>query len=188
MAKNQHVVPRGDGWAVRGDGNKRDTEVFRTQREAITRAREIAITQASELVVHGSNGQIRQRSSYSSDPGLRLPPSEALRRRLVPFAHYLQARKGFRTDAELAAALGVSADQLVRMKRGGVVDVDSERLMRDMAVVVSELLTIYQPEAVPEWLQGRPPGEPKSPLDWLREGNLAEVLQQINASASGAYS
>ncbi len=39
--KNQHIVPRGDGWAVRGAGSQRATGVFDTQRKAIGRAREI---------------------------------------------------------------------------------------------------------------------------------------------------
>ena len=32
--KNQHVVKRDDGWAVRGAGNQRDTSHHRTQSEA----------------------------------------------------------------------------------------------------------------------------------------------------------
>ena len=38
MGKNQHVVPHGDGWAVRGEGNERATSVHVTQSEA-TRCR-----------------------------------------------------------------------------------------------------------------------------------------------------
>ncbi|MBN8648311.1 MAG: DUF2188 domain-containing protein [Caulobacterales bacterium] len=66
--KNQHVVPHGDNWAVRGAGNSKVTETFDTQREAIDRARDIAINQGSELFVHGENGQIRERNSYGNDP------------------------------------------------------------------------------------------------------------------------
>ena len=33
--KNQHVVPRGDGWAVRGAGNKKPTRARETQSESI---------------------------------------------------------------------------------------------------------------------------------------------------------
>jgi len=40
---NQHVVPRDDGWAVKGEGNKRDTSRHNTQKEAIDAARDIAI-------------------------------------------------------------------------------------------------------------------------------------------------
>lgn len=65
--KNQHVVPRNGEWAVRGAGNSRVTETFGTQREAIERGREIARNQGSELLVHGRNGQIRERDSHGSD-------------------------------------------------------------------------------------------------------------------------
>lgn len=66
--KHQHVVPHGDGWAVRGAGNKRVTSVHPTQREAIDRGREIAKNQESELVIHGENGRIREKNSYGNDP------------------------------------------------------------------------------------------------------------------------
>lgn len=65
---NQHVVPHSDGWAVRGEGNARVTKVFRTQRAAIRRAREITRNQRSELFVHGRDGRIRERDSHGSDP------------------------------------------------------------------------------------------------------------------------
>ena len=44
--KNQHVVPHDSGWAVK----------------------EIAQNQESEMLVHGKNGQIRERNSYGNDP------------------------------------------------------------------------------------------------------------------------
>jgi hypothetical protein len=66
--KNQHVVPHGEDWAVKGAGNSKATSVYKTQAEAITRAREIAQNQKSELLVHGENGRIREKSSYGNDP------------------------------------------------------------------------------------------------------------------------
>lgn len=66
--KNQHVVPRDGQWAVVGDGNERATVVVPTQAEAIQKAREISRSQQSELLVHGRNGQIRQRDSHGHDP------------------------------------------------------------------------------------------------------------------------
>lgn len=66
--KNQHVVPHAGGWAVRGAGNGRATSVHDTQRDAIDAARGIAKNQHSELLIHGSNGQIRDRDSYGGDP------------------------------------------------------------------------------------------------------------------------
>ena len=66
--KNQHVVPREEGWAVRGEGNTRDTSVHRTQADAERAAREIAINQKSEVLIHGEDGRIRERNSYGNDP------------------------------------------------------------------------------------------------------------------------
>lgn len=66
--KNQHVVPRDGGWAVKGEGNKKATSVHDTQREAIDQARKNSRNQESELLVHGENGQIRERDSHGNDP------------------------------------------------------------------------------------------------------------------------
>lgn len=66
--KNQHVVPHGDQWAVRGAGNSRVTSIHDTQGEAIDRAREIAQNQQSEMFIHRQNGQIRERNTYGDDP------------------------------------------------------------------------------------------------------------------------
>lgn len=68
MGKNQHVVPHANGWAVRGAGNARATTVHQTQAEAISQARGIAQNQRSELLIHGRNGQIRERDSFGNDP------------------------------------------------------------------------------------------------------------------------
>jgi uncharacterized protein YdaT len=71
MAKtgNQHVVPHEDGWAIKGEGNSRATSVHDTQQAAIDAAREIARNQGGELIIHGRNGQIRERDSVgSNDP------------------------------------------------------------------------------------------------------------------------
>jgi hypothetical protein len=65
---NQHVVRRDDGWAVRGEGNQRDTSHHRTQADAIDAARDIAANQRSEVLIHGRNGQIRARDSHGNDP------------------------------------------------------------------------------------------------------------------------
>lgn len=68
MRKNQHVTPKGDKWQVKGEGNTKATEIFDTQREAIKRAREIAINKQGELFIHGRDGKIRERNSYGNDP------------------------------------------------------------------------------------------------------------------------
>lgn len=66
--KNQHVVPHSEGWAVRGAGNERATSVHETQREAISAARQAAIRQGSEMLIHGEDGRIRERNTYGKDP------------------------------------------------------------------------------------------------------------------------
>lgn len=68
MRKNQWVVPHGDGWAQRGEGNSRVTRTFDTQREAVDAARDTARRERSELFIQGENGRIRERNSYGDDP------------------------------------------------------------------------------------------------------------------------
>ena len=65
---NQHVTPRGNQWAVIGEGNSRATVIVQTQREAIVIAKPIAINQSGDVIIHGQNGQIRERNSYGNDP------------------------------------------------------------------------------------------------------------------------
>ncbi len=71
--RNQHVVPRPEGWAVRGEGNSRDTSHHGTQAEAAHAARDIARNQRSEVVIHDRQGLIRDRDSYGNDPN---PPRD----------------------------------------------------------------------------------------------------------------
>jgi Uncharacterized protein conserved in bacteria (DUF2188) len=65
--KSQHVVPRGDGWSVRSSGAIRASGTFSTQREAIDVARERAKKGGAVLYIHGSDGRIRERSTYERD-------------------------------------------------------------------------------------------------------------------------
>lgn len=65
--KNQHVLPNKEGWAVKGAGNSKATAITSTQIEAIKIAKEIAKNQNSELIIHGTNGQIREKNTYGPD-------------------------------------------------------------------------------------------------------------------------
>lgn len=66
---NQHVTRHPDGgWQVKGEGNTRATVRTDTQKDAINIARTIAINQESELIIHGKDGRIREKSSYGDDP------------------------------------------------------------------------------------------------------------------------
>lgn len=51
MKKNQHVVPSGNQWAVRGEGNSKKTKITHTQRDAI----EIAPGDCPESAIGVSN-------------------------------------------------------------------------------------------------------------------------------------
>ncbi|BAS67847.1 DUF2188 domain-containing protein [Bathymodiolus septemdierum thioautotrophic gill symbiont] len=66
--KNQHVVPHGKEWAVKGAGNTKATSIHETQKSAIDAGRKISRSQESELFIHRKNGQIRDRDSYGNDP------------------------------------------------------------------------------------------------------------------------
>ena len=69
MGKEQHVMAHPDGgWQVKGAGNSKATVRTNTQSEAIKIARDIAINQKSEVVIHRTNGQIRDKNSYGNDP------------------------------------------------------------------------------------------------------------------------
>jgi len=66
---NQHVVNRSEGWAVKGEGNSRATHILSTQKEAFEVARIIANNQGGDVIIHGLNGQIRDRNTYGKkDP------------------------------------------------------------------------------------------------------------------------
>lgn len=66
--KNQHVVPHGDNWAVKGEGNIKATIITKTQQQAIEHAEGIARNQKSDTKIHGQNGRIRAGNSYGNDP------------------------------------------------------------------------------------------------------------------------
>lgn len=66
--KNQHVIPHGDGWGVKGAGNLRVTSTHNTQKAATDAARSIAQNQKSEVIIHRPDGRIRDSNSYGNDP------------------------------------------------------------------------------------------------------------------------
>jgi hypothetical protein len=63
-----HVVPDGDKWTVKVEGNERASSTHDTQAQASTAGRQIAMRNGSELLVHGEDGQIRERNTYGKDP------------------------------------------------------------------------------------------------------------------------
>lgn len=60
MTNRRHVVPRGDGWAVRKPGSDRSSAIADTQSAAIDRARQILENSGGgELTIHRPDGRIR---------------------------------------------------------------------------------------------------------------------------------
>ena len=69
MRKNYHVTKRPDGnWQAIGEGNSRASCVTSTQEQARLKARDLAIKNHSEVLIHGVNGKIRAKDSYGNDP------------------------------------------------------------------------------------------------------------------------
>ena len=69
MGKSQHVTPHSKGgWQVKGAGNTKATARTTTQAEAISIAKSISVNKKSELVIHGTDGRIREKNSYGNDP------------------------------------------------------------------------------------------------------------------------
>lgn len=65
---NVHVVPLNEGWAVQREGGKRASSLHATQAEAEAAGGTTARREQVEFLLHGRNGQIRERDSYGNDP------------------------------------------------------------------------------------------------------------------------
>jgi hypothetical protein len=64
-----HVVSNPDGgWAVRRQGAERASKRFRSKEDAVTYARSKCRGERVDLVVHRSDGTIREKNSYGNDP------------------------------------------------------------------------------------------------------------------------
>jgi hypothetical protein len=63
-----HVVPSQKGWRVQIEGTGGARSTHKTQDEATQTARRIARQNGAELLIHGRNGQVRDRSTYGHDP------------------------------------------------------------------------------------------------------------------------
>ncbi|PLP97951.1 DUF2188 domain-containing protein [Cupriavidus pauculus] len=61
-----HVVPAGEGWAVEAPRDGKRT-MFATQEEAIEAGTQRAQADKVELLIHGRDGQIRERNSFGHD-------------------------------------------------------------------------------------------------------------------------
>lgn len=74
MGRNVHVTPHPDGgWQVKKEKGERASSLHDTQRDAIEAGKRQAQKERSELVIHRTDGTIRDKDSYGSDP---FPPRD----------------------------------------------------------------------------------------------------------------
>jgi len=71
--KNIHIVPKGDRWAIKKEGEKDPLSTHKTKALADQNARARAKKEKVELVIHGRNGQIQDKDSFGKDP---CPPED----------------------------------------------------------------------------------------------------------------
>jgi hypothetical protein len=64
--KNQHIIPLGNGWAVKAEGNTKFTIITESKKDALTVGREIAKNSKTELIIHGKDGKVLKMDSYAS--------------------------------------------------------------------------------------------------------------------------
>ena len=65
---NYWVTPTDDGdWQVKREGAKRASGVFDTQREADSRAKDLATKTGGERITQGRDGKIRSKDSYGNE-------------------------------------------------------------------------------------------------------------------------
>lgn len=63
-----HVIPGETGWRVEAEGSSRARSTHATQAEAWKAGKAAAKRAKSEAILHGRDGQIRERKSYGNDP------------------------------------------------------------------------------------------------------------------------
>lgn len=68
-----HVVPHGNAWATKKEGAQRASNVVDTQKAAIAKARDQAVREKVEVVIHRKDGTVRDSDSYGNDP---MPPKD----------------------------------------------------------------------------------------------------------------
>ncbi len=74
--RSVHVVPSSGGWAVEREGRGKGhggVWLYPSHEEALAAGRKMAEEELAELVIHGRDGKIRERSDFGRKPS----PSQA---------------------------------------------------------------------------------------------------------------
>jgi len=98
------------------------------------------------------------------------------------------ALRAFRSEAALAAGLGVSRSQLTRWRAGQQPDPENAARLAGIDAVVELLGEFLSETSIPKWLNS--PNAHlanRRPLSLLRAGQLSEVIAAVEAEKSGAF-
>ena len=60
-----HVVPRESGWAIKKEKAGKASSVFSKKKDAVSRARSLAIKNNGSLIIHRKSGDIQSKTSYT---------------------------------------------------------------------------------------------------------------------------
>lgn len=96
--------------------------------------------------------------------------------------------RDFGSQRRLAELLGVSPAQVTRWRRGqGIDDVNAGRVDL-LELVMADLLRLYAPPVAERWLLGVNPGlGNRRPIDLVRRGQAAELLDAIASERAGSF-
>ena len=94
----------------------------------------------------------------------------------------------FRSQRRLADLLGVSPAQVTRWRAGkGIDDLNAARVDL-LELVMSNLIRLYGAELAADWLVGfNPQLGDRRPIDLVRGGRSAELLEAIAAERAGSF-
>jgi transcriptional regulator with XRE-family HTH domain len=94
----------------------------------------------------------------------------------------------FRSQRQLAEALGVDPAQVSRWTRGQGIDPANAERLDLLELAVSALLRLYEPETAQRWLAGANPHlRGRRPLDVIRAGGTEELLAALRQERAGSY-
>jgi len=90
--------------------------------------------------------------------------------------------------AALAEYIGAHRSQVTRAARGQEIGSLPGWRMAGLAAVIGALLEVYEPAVIGSWLRGiNPHLNNRRPLDVLEQGDVAAVMQAVQADRTGAF-
>jgi uncharacterized protein (DUF2384 family) len=107
---------------------------------------------------------------------------------VAPAAKVEALSRDFRSQRQLAAALGVSPAQISRWKRGQGIDPDNAERLDLLELVMSFLLRMYEPSTAEKWLFGlNPQLGNRRPIDVVRRGETEELIAALRQEQAGSF-